>query len=681
MNVLKRPTMVTLVAWLTRGLLAAALLSAIDALCVVALGPLATSDALGFAHLLVLLFATYAVFALPLAALGACFDAAFERLDAGRVPAVCAGALASVAGAVALVAVSRHLAIADLEFPARVAIIHLAGATSLLALLAVAARLALVPAFGWVLARMPKLGRPRVVWAALALGAAVAFDAVAMVGLAPLHLNRLAGLTGVLAMALALISTRWTWPRLSARASQVVLVVGGVVVASSLGSCRNRHAQFILRDRSLVAGPLAGMLRDAIDVDRDGAAPTLLGGGDCDEGNRRVGPAEREIVGDGVDQDCRGGDAPSAPTRIDPPASLPTCGPPGRLSILLVTLDAVRADVLDPELTPSLARLGDDAVTFTRAYAQAPSTLHSVASLFTGRALSDIENANPIESNSLSLGTPLAERLRGAGYRTAAFNFFFLPPAYMTGFEAETTLGWRGVNPLGIKHTFGSAQVTNGALRFSAAMREIPSFAWLHYPDAHAPYLDTGDSRPLTPYEREVAYVDFHLGRLLATLEQSGLLERIVLVVTADHGEDLDEGGREGHGATLFERSIRVPLLVRIPGCPASRVDEPVGLDQIAPTLAAIAGIPMHGRSLFATRDPGALPVVSEALADGVFARAVIGRRYKLIVDVRNGGRALFDLEADPHEQHNVYSAAKPEAAEAEASYQRWLDRGLERAP
>jgi arylsulfatase A-like enzyme len=676
---MKRPTKAILAAWLARGFFAALAMATLDLLVIVALGPLAASDALGFASLCIVLVATYLVYVVPLSLLFASLDGAFDTLKSEDVPALLTTTFAIVAAALGIVELARRLAAADIEFPERTDLLLAMAAVAFAAIVAVAARLAVLPAARWVLARTPHLAKPRVASAALALGACMTLEGAAMLALAPIHLNRLAGLASLAAMGCMLAAWRWAIPRFGVRVSRVAMGVFAVMIGASLPACRNSHAQFILRDRSLAAGALAGFLRDAIDVDHDGAATTLLGGADCAEGNAAIGPAQREVAGDGIDQDCRGGDAPSTPPRALSAPLVPACRAPGATSILLVTFDAFRADVVSPAITPTLARLSEDAFTFTRAYAQAPSTLHSVASLFTGRALSDIVGANPVRSDTISLGTPLAARVRRAGFRTAAFNFFDLPPGYLTGFEREPTFGWGDVNPRGIKHGFGSAQVTSATLRFTAMARGQRFFAWLHYPDAHAPYLDTGAQRPeLSPYEREVAYVDFHFGRLLAELERSGVLDTTVLVVTADHGEDLAEGGREGHGPSLFERTIRVPLLVRIPGCPPAVIGEPVGLDRVAPTLAAIAGVALPGRGLFAASadDDAALPVVSEALVDGGFMRAVIGPRYKLIVDVRNGGRVLFDLEGDPAEQHDVYRTASDAATHAEARYQRWLDRG-----
>ena len=244
------------------------------------------------------------------------------------------------------------------------------------------------------------------------------------------------------------------------------------------------------------------------------------------------------------------------------------------------------------------------------------------------------------------------------------------------------SLSWREAEPRGIKQAFGSSQLTNGILAWISGVREQRSFVWGHYPDAHAPYLDTHDRRfdgtatGPSPYEREVSYVDYHLGRLLAALERAHILDRTIVIVTGDHGEELGQTGRQGHGFSLYEHSIRVPLFVRIPGCAPARQEAPVSLAQIGPSLGALLAVDIPGLPLWAPRPADALPVVSETLIDKhTFRRAIIGPRDKMIVDVLSGGQVLFDLRADPREERDIYASDHAATAEAEARYQRWLDR------
>ncbi|HHH29363.1 MAG TPA: hypothetical protein ENK57_13600, partial [Polyangiaceae bacterium] len=152
--------------------------------------------------------------------------------------------------------------------------------------------------------------------------------------------------------------------------------------------------------------------------------------------------------------------------------------------------------------------------------------------------------------------------------------------------------------------------------------------------------------------------------------------QRVAVVVTADHGEELGARLVEGHGRYLYESSIHVPLLLRVPGCPPARVERPVSLTQIAPTLAALLG---HAPWAPTLATP--IEVVVETMDRDVSHRAVIGERFKLVVDVRHGGRALFDLDADPRETRDVQAEHPQAAAALEAAYQRFLDQGGRAVP
>jgi hypothetical protein len=116
-----------------------------------------------------------------------------------------------------------------------------------------------------------------------------------------------------------------------------------------------------------------------------------------------------------------------------------------------------------------------------------------------------------------------------------------------------------------------------------------------------------------------------------------------------------------------------VPLVLWAPGCRPRVVEDPVSLTGLGATLSALVGVPFDGLGLFGPRP---VPVVAEGVIgyETFFKRAVIGPRYKLVVDVNNGGAMLFDLATDPDEIDDI-SAANPQALELmQREYQRWLD-------
>lgn len=390
---------------------------------------------------------------------------------------------------------------------------------------------------------------------------------------------------------------------------------------------------------------------------------------------------------------------------------LVACGGGPRDSLVLVVVDTLRADALGalgagPEATPRLDRLASRAAVFERAYATAPWTMPSIASILTGQephhhGLMGGPRALPGSAETL------AERLAAAGYRTGAVTSHVLvTPGY--GFQQ----GFQVFHQRAGSHR----EVTGGEVtRAAIAMIERlardgePFFAFVHYFDPHYAYLDhdevafagrgvgrvrsgTGyrellamrDS--LSPgeiaglralYAEEVRYTDGEIGRLLDALEERGLDGSTWVVVTADHGEELMERGWIGHTTSLRETLLRVPLLLRPPGArpPGDRIATPVSLAGLAPTLLELLGVdaPPGGfdRPSFATLVRGEAP---SAPRPPVFAevdyrrhpemrtdrRMVLDPPWKLVADRLDGGVALYDLEADPQERHDV-SAERPQ--------------------
>jgi arylsulfatase A-like enzyme len=178
-------------------------------------------------------------------------------------------------------------------------------------------------------------------------------------------------------------------------------------------------------------------------------------------------------------------------------------------------------------------------------------------------------------------------------------------------------------------------------------------------------------------YDGNLAYVDQEVGALRRTLERQGLWDRTVLIVTADHGEQLFEKGYISHSAQVHEQSTRIPLIVRMPGGPrGTRVADLVDLLDLAPTILDLFGL---RDTPFAKQAQGAtlLPLAAGARRDDrtltlsrtVWERPVYAmrdERHKLIYDTRTGRAQLFAIEADPQELRDL-SASEP----VRASYYR----------
>jgi len=351
--------------------------------------------------------------------------------------------------------------------------------------------------------------------------------------------------------------------------------------------------------------------------------------------------------------------------------------------VFLVTLDTTRADRLGcygyrGARTARLDRLAAEGVRFENAFADAPITLPSHASLLTG--------LYPFEHGVRNNGTfylpdrfeTLATVLRNRGYRTAAFvSAFVLDRRYglARGFESyddrmedAATLGssWEAERR-GDRTALACMRWLEG---YAGQRASAPFFVWLHLYDPHEPYSPPPPFRDLFvdhPYDGEIAFADLAVGSVLEKLAQLGLLDRSLVAVVADHGESLGDHGEETHSMFLYESTIRVPLILWRPGVlpPGRVVAEPVRTLDLAPTILDILGEPPlaapHARSLRGAidgRSPERPPAVyaetyvPKLYMNGAALRALREDRFKLIDAPRP---ELYDLAHDPGETQNRF--------------------------
>lgn len=387
-------------------------------------------------------------------------------------------------------------------------------------------------------------------------------------------------------------------------------------------------------------------------------------------------------------------------------------------NLVVVVVDTLRVSRLhlygaERETSPALDRLARDSAVFERAYSAAPWTKPSVASLLTGRY--------PRRHTLVRMGSKLpetaetlAEHLRADGFATAAVVSHSLIArgyGFDQGFErfADLSRGYRETS---------SPEVTEQALAWLDELTSgsAPWFLFVHYFDPHYDYVRHPEigfapaaagrlqgGEPIGKllgmnlerdeigllvgvYDEEIRFTDDAIGELLEGLRARGAMSDTVVVVTADHGEEIFDRGWLGHTRTLYDELLRVPLLLHAPGIPPRVVPGPVSLAAVTPTLLELlgsksgAGAEFDHRSLvpllrgesgdvdpvFAEVDfmpvaprPGQLPRRTRARK-----RAVIEGSYKLIHDELAGRFELYQLEADPGERDDL-SAREPERVAA----------------
>ncbi|MCB9777137.1 MAG: sulfatase-like hydrolase/transferase [Alphaproteobacteria bacterium] len=315
------------------------------------------------------------------------------------------------------------------------------------------------------------------------------------------------------------------------------------------------------------------------------------------------------------------------------------CAPQPPPAVLLVTLDTTRADHLGSygymlAETPNLDQLAADGARFARAYSSAPLTTPSHSTIMTGRA----PPTHGVRDNGDFIlpddELTLAERLSAAGWDTAAFTAAFPTQARFglaQGFDVYSDRLDRQPDQLDWSDHRRADVVVDDAIATlrDRADADRPLFVWVHLFDAHAPYEPPepwASRHREQPYDGEIAFADAQVGRLLAWWDEAR--PDSVVVVTADHGEGLGDGGELTHGFLLHDPTMRVPLLVRTRGTLPGETDalprlrggavfsDPVGHVDIVPTVLALVGLPGDGRLQGADlRQGGSDRIYSEAVA------------------------------------------------------------------
>ncbi len=345
--------------------------------------------------------------------------------------------------------------------------------------------------------------------------------------------------------------------------------------------------------------------------------------------------------------------------------------------VLLVTIDALRADHLGlygygRATSPHLDALASEAVVFERAYTQAPHSSYSLCSLMTSEYLHE----------TVDLGASLPETTLpmavGDEYHTAAF--YTLGIFHTEGERLEVyrddAFGFDRHDHADVLAERKTEQALEEIDRI-VAMGEPPTLMWVHYFDVHEPYRDTRfGSSDLDRYDGEIRKVDGELDRLYR--EARARLERdVILVVSADHGEEFRDHGGVYHGSTLYDEQVRVPLLVHAPDLEPRRVQAPVELVDVAPTLLGMLDRPvppsMRGDDLRPLM-LGRIESMGPAFAGVTYKRMVVRWPHKLVADLRFNLFQLYDLSADPRERTNLANRHPELLEELKGEVYAWID-------
>ena len=363
---------------------------------------------------------------------------------------------------------------------------------------------------------------------------------------------------------------------------------------------------------------------------------------------------------------------------------------PAPTNVVVITLDTTRADRMGflgskRGLTPNLDALARQSAVFTHAYSQAPLTPVSHATIFTG--------TYPQFHQVLDFPMPLIKDLPYApdilhahGYHTAAFigSLALDPAGGAPGFDRgfDTYFADFHSKEFHEKDRYKTVErrgdeVVAHALAWLNEHPKGPFFLWVHLYDPHDPYdpPEPYKSRyAKEPYDGEIAYMDSVVGKLLRQLKVRGLYDGAAIAVMADHGESLGAHGEDTHGVFLYDDTIHVPLVIKLPhaGVLGKRLDDRVELVDVLPTLLQVVGVEVpaevQGESLLGIikAKPGNgesdgwrdRPAYSESdypyLAYGWSVTEALRTGKYLYVQAPH--RELYDQVADPNAEHNLAS-------------------------
>jgi arylsulfatase A-like enzyme/Tfp pilus assembly protein PilF len=353
-------------------------------------------------------------------------------------------------------------------------------------------------------------------------------------------------------------------------------------------------------------------------------------------------------------------------------------------NVLFVTIDTLRADHVGcygykQIKTPNIDSLAVDGSRFEHAYAVVPVTLPSHSSMMTG-TYPMLSGMHDFSGNKLSpLQPTLASVLKQSGYQTGAviaaavldsrfglnqgFDFYYDHFEFNRLDEANLDEMERPGNA-----------VADVALDWLAKNSQHKFFLWMHLYDPHFPYHPPepyATEYSTHPYDGEIAFADEQLGRVLRFLKEKGIYQNTIIVLCGDHGESLGEHGEKTHGFFIYNATMHVPLIIRLPETSAARtVAEPVSLVDLMPTVLSAVGLAtpsqVQGRSVLSEirgAPAGADLPTNRTLYGETFLprihfdwselRASENAKYHFIEAPKP---ELYDLTKDPGELHNLFS-------------------------
>ena len=423
-----------------------------------------------------------------------------------------------------------------------------------------------------------------------------------------------------------------------------------------------------------------------LDFDRDGYS-ALLGGGDADDNRAAINPSQPEIVADGEDNNCIGGDLSQQELDgwlqehnklnkvLNPEAK--------RFNVIFIFVDAFRADHLSVygygrDTTPNLRAFAERASVFENAFTPSPYTFEA----FPKFMKSSYWDANV---------ATWTEVFASNGYNTILFPR-----------RTSTMLRYvKGISQVVRDGTSGLQETIDTTIEVLGKQpTDRSTCAFVYIPDPHMPYIrhdehDFGSSI-VDLYDGEVAHTDRHLGRLFDWLQQSGKLDNTVVVVMSDHGESLGERAVFKHTTQLYNEQAHVPMIVHVPALAPRRISDYVSTVDLGSTILNAVGIdcpqeytgisllpllrgetftrpPVYGEQTM-TEDSRYVPLDQYVYPSTKKYMIITQDGYKLIYNRDVNSFELFNLKDDTKEQHNLFDRMPERAGKMRTMLYRFVD-------
>ncbi|MBX7224259.1 MAG: sulfatase [Blastocatellia bacterium] len=364
-------------------------------------------------------------------------------------------------------------------------------------------------------------------------------------------------------------------------------------------------------------------------------------------------------------------------------------------NVIFLSIDTLRADHMGiygskRPTTPNLDRFAQQSLFCEHSYSTGTNTGHSFSSIFRS-ALGDgifdgeIDTVQKVfEKNGYQTACITSPKTKTWLYKGRWFEY---KKIMMDGYGEivhEDAQFWK------------AKEMTDRSIALLKRMAaKGPFFAWVHYTDPHAPYenhaeCSYGGKTDPDVYDSEITYTDMHIGRLLAFLNESGLMQNTMIVLTSDHGEGFGEHGALEHGCLPYIEQNFVPIWAYTPDLPGKRISAPVSHLDLAPTMLGFAGLPIptayEGIDLVKLAKGEVQPhpfVITETPRNipepTFFAWALTEGDWKIIFDRYGANWQVYNLKNDPHEQRNLVDLEPAKFAELKQKMSGYLNQQAKR--